>query len=157
MFKLGMDFNSPPSAIAPPSSTSEQVSKKRKLHTLPFKHLLLDIEGTTTPLTFVKDVLFPFAASHVATFLRAQWHVERTQVVLRGLLQQANDDVSSTSSVATSPIVQKSPLLQSSSPIPLDEELLHALVGFVQDSIAKDRKIGALKTLQVLIYRHILF
>jgi enolase-phosphatase E1 len=32
--------------------------------------ILLDIEGTTTPITFVYDVLFPFARRHAAIFLR---------------------------------------------------------------------------------------
>ena len=33
--------------------------------------VLLDIEGTTTPIAFVHDVLFPFARAHLAAFLRA--------------------------------------------------------------------------------------
>ena len=32
--------------------------------------ILLDIEGTTTPITFVYDVLFPFARRHAALFLQ---------------------------------------------------------------------------------------
>jgi len=32
--------------------------------------ILLDIEGTTTPITFVYDVLFPFARRHAASFLQ---------------------------------------------------------------------------------------
>ena len=32
--------------------------------------ILLDIEGTTTPISFVYDVLFPFARKHVAEYLR---------------------------------------------------------------------------------------
>jgi enolase-phosphatase E1 len=31
--------------------------------------ILLDIEGTTTPISFVYDVLFPFARRHLATYL----------------------------------------------------------------------------------------
>jgi enolase-phosphatase E1 len=31
--------------------------------------VLLDIEGTTTPIAFVHDVLFPFARAHLAGFL----------------------------------------------------------------------------------------
>jgi enolase-phosphatase E1 len=33
--------------------------------------VLLDIEGTTTPMTFVHDVLFPFARSHLAGWCRS--------------------------------------------------------------------------------------
>jgi hypothetical protein len=32
--------------------------------------ILLDIEGTTTPIDFVFKTLFPFAAEHVEEFLR---------------------------------------------------------------------------------------
>jgi enolase-phosphatase E1 len=33
--------------------------------------IVTDIEGTTTALTFVKDVLFPYAREHMAEFIRA--------------------------------------------------------------------------------------
>jgi len=34
---------------------------------------LLDIEGTTTPISFVYDILFPFARGHFGTFLAEHW------------------------------------------------------------------------------------
>jgi enolase-phosphatase E1 len=34
------------------------------------KAVVTDIEGTTTSLSFVKDVLFPYAREHIGTFLR---------------------------------------------------------------------------------------
>ena len=33
--------------------------------------LLLAIEGTVAPVTFVHDVMFPYVRTHVASFLRA--------------------------------------------------------------------------------------
>lgn len=33
------------------------------------KTILLDIEGTTTSISFVNDVLFPYAKSHLAEFI----------------------------------------------------------------------------------------
>ena len=35
--------------------------------------ILLDIEGTTTPLAFVQQVLFPYARAHARDFLRQHW------------------------------------------------------------------------------------
>ena len=35
------------------------------------KVVLLDIEGTTTPIAFVYEVLFPYARTHLRTYLRA--------------------------------------------------------------------------------------
>lgn len=37
----------------------------------PIAGVLLDIEGTTTPIAFVKDVLFPFARDRLGAFLAA--------------------------------------------------------------------------------------
>jgi enolase-phosphatase E1 len=34
--------------------------------------ILLDVEGTTTPISFVYDVLFPYARAHMADFLATQ-------------------------------------------------------------------------------------
>ncbi len=41
--------------------------------------LLLDIEGTTTPVEFVYEVLFPFARDHLGEFLQDSWQEEETQ------------------------------------------------------------------------------
>lgn len=38
------------------------------------KAILTDIEGTTSSLAFVKDVLFPYARAHMAEFIHAQAH-----------------------------------------------------------------------------------
>jgi enolase-phosphatase E1 len=38
-----------------------------------YDRIILDIEGTTTSISFVYDVLFPFARTHVASFLEAHW------------------------------------------------------------------------------------
>ncbi len=52
------------------------------------KLVLTDIEGTTTPVSFVKDTLFPYARAHLAGWLRA--HPEDQDVVL---LTQAHGGV----------------------------------------------------------------
>ncbi len=39
----------------------------------PYDALLLDIEGTTTSIAFVYDVLFPYARAHVSSFLEGNW------------------------------------------------------------------------------------
>lgn len=38
-----------------------------------FKAVLLDIEGTTTPITFVADVLFPYARRQLRSFVERSW------------------------------------------------------------------------------------
>jgi enolase-phosphatase E1 len=37
---------------------------------MPLRGILLDIEGTTTPISFVYDVLFPFARARVADYVK---------------------------------------------------------------------------------------
>src|SRR5262245_51126318 len=49
--------------------------------------ILLDIEGTTTPISFVYDVLFPFARRHLGSYLP---HAD-----LSGLQQEHENDIRS--------------------------------------------------------------
>lgn len=39
-----------------------------------YKYIIFDVEGTTTPISFVKDVLFPFAADSIEQFLTDHWN-----------------------------------------------------------------------------------
>ncbi len=50
--------------------------------------ILLDVEGTVSPLTFVQDVLFPYARQHAADFLAA--HIDAPPVE-EALEQMARD------------------------------------------------------------------
>ncbi len=87
------------------------------------KAILTDIEGTTSSLAFVKDVLFPYAAERLPDFVRA--HCEDPQVA--ALLEDAR-------AVAGGA---------------MDED---ALIAAMLDWIATDRKITPLKALQGLIW-----
>lgn len=50
------------------------------------KAIVTDIEGTTSSLSFVKDVLFPYAREHLAAFVAAHGH----EPAVRALLDDAN-------------------------------------------------------------------
>ena len=50
--------------------------------------ILLDIEGTTTPIAFVKDVLFPFARRNAASFLAAHGHEPEVKADLALLAEE---------------------------------------------------------------------
>jgi enolase-phosphatase E1 len=52
------------------------------------KLLLLDIEGTVSPLAFVHEVMFPYARKHAAAWLAAHWESE----VIRQLARDAGVD-----------------------------------------------------------------
>jgi enolase-phosphatase E1 len=55
--------------------------------------VLLDIEGTTTPIAFVHDVLFPFARTHLEAFLRAHADDAALTEVRRLLAREYADDL----------------------------------------------------------------
>ncbi len=98
--------------------------------------IVLDIEGTTTSISFVYDVLFPFARAHMDSYLKAHWDDESVQRDVESLVAQSAIDAKAGEGNAL-------PL----EPTP-DETLtyLHALMD-------ADRKVTGLKSLQGKIWR----
>ncbi|XP_058219237.1 probable bifunctional methylthioribulose-1-phosphate dehydratase/enolase-phosphatase E1 1 isoform X2 [Rhododendron vialii] len=105
--------------------------------------IVLDIEGTTTPISFVTDVLFPYARENVGRHLDLTYDSTETQDDIKLLRSQVHDDLQQGIAGAV--------------PIPSNdagkEELIAALVANVQAMIRADRKITALKQLQGHIWR----
>ncbi len=134
MHKLGLDFNSP---VLPVGSKRKfpSIGQHRPV-ALSFKHLLLDIEGTTTPITFVKDTLFPYALAHAKTFLDAHWEETVIRSIVSDLIAQALTDGLSIAQFAAD----------------TKEQSLESISSFVADCIRNDRKISPLKKLQGLIW-----
>lgn len=87
--------------------------------------VLTDIEGTTTPISFVHDVLFPYARKRMAAFCEAN---------------AAEPDVAE--ALAAARALDGQPDLD-----------LEATVALLLRWIDEDRKAGPLKTLQGLIWR----
>ncbi|GLD96226.1 hypothetical protein PINS_up004904 [Pythium insidiosum] len=156
MHKLGLDWTRPPpspAAADADADASVSVSAPRKrlraseeddaaaaAASLAEKHqyVLLDIEGTTTPITFVHDVLFPFARRHAQSFLEATWDSDATQRDVAALVAQAAQDQHD----ASLPDV---PALELCGDRPRD---VAAVVAYVHWNMARDRKMTALKQLQ---------
>lgn len=88
------------------------------------KAILLDIEGTTAPISFVADVLFPFAAERLADFVHAHAEDARFVGALRETAELEARALSTDEAVAT-------------------------LLGWIK----ADRKATPLKTLQGMIWR----
>lgn len=57
------------------------------------KAVLLDIEGTTTPISFVHDVLFPYARAHVRDALDAHIAPEEAHEIREQLDRERADDL----------------------------------------------------------------
>lgn len=114
------------------------------------KVCLFDIEGTTTPITFVKDVLFPYATNHVQSHLTSTWESPVTQADVAALLEQSMLDQKSGDN---DPIMIGTQAVTSLTEGVEKFELIEALTTYVVKCIALDRKIGALKQLQGHIWR----
>ncbi|KAK7083203.1 Enolase-phosphatase E1, partial [Halocaridina rubra] len=50
--------------------------------------ILLDIEGTTTSISFVKDELFPYVRREVEKYLQETWEASQTKADVEALIEQ---------------------------------------------------------------------
>jgi len=105
----------------------------------PVRALLLDIEGTTTPITYVHETLFPYARLSVRQFLQQPHLSESISADLKALHREHLADVRA----ALSP-----PALDSNSP----QSELESMVTYIEWLMVRDRKSTALKSLQGKIW-----
>jgi enolase-phosphatase E1 len=110
---------------------------------LRFRALLVDIEGTTTPISFVHDILFPLARERLETFLEEHWTRASVQESVARIREQARVDVAA--GERDCPIIPE---------VGTDEELRQAVVKNVRWQMDRDRKTGGLKLLQGQIWRY---
>lgn len=100
---------------------------------------LLDIEGTTTSISFVKDTLFPHVKQNLEKYVKENWEKEEFQKLYALFIEQSEKDEADK---VEGVIVLKK-----------DEE--NAAEKFVKNvlwQMDSDRKTGCLKTLQGQIY-----
>ena len=63
------------------------------------KAILTDIEGTITRISFVKEVLFPYAAKQLATFMRLnenKTHVAEQIAAVKAIINEPDATTAST-------------------------------------------------------------
>lgn len=94
------------------------------------KLILTDIEGTTSSISFVKDVLFPYAADHLPAFVKANLSDEKVQIALQQTAELAAEDGDV-----------------------INAEDTDALIAKLLQWISEDRKATPLKALQGLIWK----
>jgi enolase-phosphatase E1 len=102
--------------------------------------LLLDVEGTTTPVSFVYDVLFPYARAHVRDFLRRAVDHPAVRDDVAQLYKEHKTDKSQGIAV---------PEWDATSP----DSVLESAVAYALFLMASDRKATGLKSLQGQIWR----
>jgi len=91
--------------------------------------VLLDIEGTTTPIAFVHNVLFPYARARVGSFLESHGSDDDVRKIVEDLRTE-----------------QRSAIANS------DERREATVVDYVHALMDRDRKSGPLKALQGRIW-----
>jgi enolase-phosphatase E1 len=87
------------------------------------KVIITDIEGTTSSLSFVKDILFPYARAHLAEFVYGRIHEPQVQSVLAQTCQVLDEQLDT-------------------------EQAISQLIAWLD----QDKKITPLKSLQGLIW-----
>ena len=102
------------------------------------QHVLLDIEGTTCPVNFVSEVLFPYAHQQIPLFLADQAENPIVQEILTQVFDAWDQD--------TDP--EALSLRQRSF-----EKNTESAIKYLSWLIKKDRKLTPLKELQGLIWR----
>lgn len=102
--------------------------------------LLLDIEGTTTPISFVHEVLFSYARTHVRSFLAANFDTDEVRADIALLRDENALDVSE-SQYPTLLVADSSP------------SEIESIGNYIEWLIARDRKSTGLKSLQGKIWR----
>jgi enolase-phosphatase E1 len=103
------------------------------------KSVLLDIEGTVSPVAFVFDVMFPFARQQAGSFLQMTWQDPATQQAVNGLAIDLGFPDSATWF-----------LNEQVRHVPDQQRLVVEAVNGLMD---RDAKVTGLKTLQGLIWR----
>ncbi|KAG2493717.1 hypothetical protein HYH03_008230 [Edaphochlamys debaryana] len=126
-------------AEAEPAAKKPRTRHSAKLPTA----VVLDIEGTVAPISFVADVMFPYAREHCRGFLEGAFGAEETQADIGLIREQAEADVAAGLPGAAAIPPAGSP----------QGAVVDAVVGWVERAIAADRKVAALKTLQGHIWR----
>ncbi|TGK99646.1 acireductone synthase [Leptospira levettii] len=114
------------------------------------KHNLLDIEGTTAPIAFVHEILFPYAKKRIHSFLK---NYQFSEEKWKEILAEYQKDVS-----ANDPLFRQKlsmdPSPSQNFPNETTKDLSKDLVSlYFEYLIEKDRKFGPLKEIQGKIWK----
>ena len=106
------------------------------------QHLLLDIEGTTCPVSFVSEVLFPFAKQELSNYIKQHWNENTHNKPIQEAKKEWLDDQSSES------VRIKKQLSQG------EIQEIDGLIQYLKHLISIDKKSTALKDLQGKIWEY---
>jgi enolase-phosphatase E1 len=101
---------------------------------IPFRSVLLDVEGTTSPISFVYGTLFPYARGHLCSFLRERSSDPMVTSAFQELRNTNPSDV------------------PHGAPAITGRDLIREIADYVLWLMDHDRKSAPLKVLQGLIW-----
>jgi enolase-phosphatase E1 len=133
--------NSPIKRTASPTRTIKK-QKKNSIQLKGIKVIICDIEGTTTPISFVHDILFPYVLEHVREFLEEHWEEKVLQGHVDALVELSNKDKK-----------EKTPGLVEIKKSAKKKDCIESIVKNIQWQMSIDRKIGPLKALQGYMWK----
>ncbi|KAI9282208.1 2,3-diketo-5-methylthio-1-phosphopentane phosphatase [Sporodiniella umbellata] len=107
-----------------------------------YNTVVVDIEGTITPITFVKDTLFPYVLNGCETFLNRAWNQPELKPYIELLREQAEKDVQEG--------LPEAVLIPREGP---EQDIKKSIVHNIQWQVKADRKIGALKSFQGFMWK----
>jgi enolase-phosphatase E1 len=110
-------------------------------------HLLLDIEGTTCPVSFVAEVLFPYAAQQLVPFVQQNAGNPAVEALLADVQKAWQQDADPEAQALRE---RAQPASGSEDP---STTAAPGTTDYLQLLIRQDRKLTALKDLQGLIWR----
>lgn len=103
-------------------------------------HVLLDIEGTTCPISYVADTLFPYATNNLSGFLEAHQGEASIQELMRDVVTVWQEDTDEEARELFSHFRQSS------------ANLIAGILPYLMLLIRRDRKVTALKDIQGKIW-----
>ena len=110
------------------------------------KVILLDIEGTTTPISFVTDVLFPYASENVKPYLTLHYEDENMKDIISSLQDQCKKDAELEKNASLS--FANVSLVHDNKSV-----IIQCVVDYILWLTKNDKKVTSLKELQGLIWK----
>ena len=104
------------------------------------QYLLLDIEGTTCPVSFVSDVLFPFAKEELSDYIKQNWDERLHNKPIQAAKKEWLDDQSLRSNQIKQQVMKE------------ETEEIDGLIQYLKHLISIDKKSIALKDIQGKIW-----
>ena len=123
-----------------PGTNGVELSLALSFESAHVRAILLDIEGTTTPISFVSQTLFPFASAHVEEFLEQHSAESEIMYLVEQLRLHREEEAQRPD---TDP-----PLWNDASAA----EHINSAAAYVRYLIGRDRKVTVLKFLQGKIW-----